>query len=98
MRIGLVVVFVLWAATSLAAALWWLVRQSVVWVAGISGYLAWWLWDGSGPWALGLTAGLLAAVLLAWRLAHPGSFRPWWPGRSAPGSVACSCTGGSGSR
>ena len=83
-RIGLLVVFVLWVGSNFALALWWLVRQSVVWVAAITGYVVWLLWEASGPFAVALAAGILAAALLAWRLAHPGSFRPWvaWPVRA----------------
>jgi DNA segregation ATPase FtsK/SpoIIIE, S-DNA-T family len=83
-KIGLLVVFLLWLGSHLALTLWWLVRQSVVWMAGITGYLVWRLYDGAGPWSLALAGSLLALTLVAWRLAHPGSFRPWvaWPLRA----------------
>ena len=89
-RIGLLVVFVLWVRSVPGLALQWLVGDPVVWVEAITGYVVWLLWEAFGPFAVALAAGILAAALLAWRLAHPGSFRPWvaWPGprvAAAPG-------------
>jgi S-DNA-T family DNA segregation ATPase FtsK/SpoIIIE len=78
------VVFALWLVIK---AVLWALRQTVThWRTSLTviGALAWWHWWG---WAsLAITAGVLAGVLLGWRLADVRSFdagagrhvRAWW--------------------